>query len=119
MAPWTTAAFAAGYIVVLSAVLLAMSLRNPRLMLRGYPDQVRAAVPPKTAAERRETVCWGVPILGLTLGMPLAATIVARLQLPGPSFTEAFVNAFVVMIAFDLFDWLVVDWLVLCTLTAR
>jgi hypothetical protein len=29
------------------------------------------------------------------------------------------VNAFVVMIAFDLFDWLVVDWLVLCTLTPR
>jgi len=119
MVPWTTIAFVLGGIVVLSAVLLAMGLRNPRLMLQDYPDDVRAAVPPKTAAERRETLWWSLPLLCLLFGTPLAATIGARLQLPGLSFAGAFVNAFMVMIAFDLFDWLVIDWLVFCTLTPR
>jgi len=119
MVPWTTGAFAAGEIVALSAVLLAMGLRNPRLLLQDYPGDVRAAVPPKTAAERRETVWWNLPFLCLLFGTPLAAAVVARLQLPALSFPGAFTNAFIVMIAFDLFDWLVIDWLVFCTLTPR
>jgi hypothetical protein len=117
--PWTKAVVAVGGIVCLSAVLLAIGLRNPRVMLQDYPSDVQAAVPPKTAAERRETVWWGVPFLGLLFGAPLAAAIVAKLQQPDLSFAGAFANAFVVMLAFSLFDWLVIDWLVFCTLTPR
>jgi len=55
--------------------------------------------------------------LGVLFGAPLAAAIVARSQLPDLPFVGAFVNAFVVMLAFNHFDWLVLDWLVFCTLT--
>jgi hypothetical protein len=112
MVPWTTAALALGGIVALSTVLLGIGLRNPRLMLQDYPRDVQAAVPPKTAAERRETVWWGLPFLTLLLGLSLAAAVLARLQLPGLTFAGGFANAFVVMLAFNDFDWLVLDWLV-------
>jgi len=115
--PWSTGALAIGGIVVLSGVLLAIGVRNPRVMLQDYPKDVQAAVPPKTAAERRETVWWAVLFLGVLFGAPLAAAIVARSQVPDLTFAGSFVNAFVVMLAFNLFDWLVADWLVFCTLT--
>ncbi len=63
-------------------------------------------------------MCWDVPILGLTFGMPLAA-VVAGLQLPALPFSGTFANAFIVMVAFDPFDRPVIDRLVLCTLTPR
>lgn len=117
--PWTTAAFTLAGIVALSAILLGIGLRNPRLMLQDYPKDVQAAVPPKTDAERRETVWWSVPFLLLLFGLPLAATVVAKLLLPDLGFAGGFANAFVVMLAFNAFDWLVLDWLVFCTLTPR
>jgi hypothetical protein len=88
-------------------------------MLQDYPKDVQAAVPPKTDAERRETIWWSLPLLGCVFVPPLAAAIVAKLQLPDLSFAGAFANAFIVMLAFDLFDLLVLDWLWFCTLTPR
>jgi len=54
--------------------------------------------------------------LGVLFGAPLAAAILARSQLPDLPFAGAFVDAFVVMLASNQFDWLVLDWLVFCTL---
>lgn len=51
-----------------SAVLLAMVRVNPRLMLQDYPKDIQAAVPPKTTAEKRQTLYWGLPFLGLSAG---------------------------------------------------
>lgn len=116
---WTTVGFAAGGIVALSAVLLGIGLRNPRLMLQDYPKDVQAAVPPKTAAERRETIWWTLPFLTLLFGLPLAAALTLKLQRPDLSFAEAALAAFVVLVVFNLWDWLVLDWLVFCTLTPR
>lgn len=116
---WTTVAFAAGGIVALTAVLLGIGLRNPRVMLQDYPKDVQAAVPPKTAAERRETVWWSIPFLALLFGLPLAAALTLKLQRPDLSFFEAALVAFVVLVVFNLYDWLVLDWLVFCTITPR
>ena len=119
MVPWTTVALALGGIVALPAVLLGIGLRNPRLMLQDYPKDVQAAVPPKTEAEQRETVWWAVPFLTLLFGLPLAAAVLARRQVPDLTFAGGFANAFIVLLAFNAFDWLVIDWLVFCTFTPR
>jgi hypothetical protein len=52
---WTTGLFALGEMVAIAAVLLAIGLRNPRVMLQHYPKDVQAAVPPRQnrSAERR------------------------------------------------------------------
>lgn len=57
---WTTLVIAVADVIALSAVLLAIGLRNPRLMFQDYPKDVQAAVPPKTTGERRETRWWGI-----------------------------------------------------------
>jgi hypothetical protein len=119
LVPWTTVVLAFAGAAALSAVLFAMALRNPRLMLQDYPKDMQAAVPPKTAAERRETVGWGVLFLVLLFGTPLAAAVTARLQQPGLSFGGGFLNVFLVLLVFNLVDWLLLDWLVFCTLTPR
>jgi hypothetical protein len=62
LVPWTTVALALGGAAALSAVLLAMALRNPRLMLQDYPKDVQASVPPKTTAERPTAVSTSGPL---------------------------------------------------------
>lgn len=47
--------------LLLSAIVVGMGLVNPRLMLRSYPKDVQAAVPPQTDQERRQTLYWGIP----------------------------------------------------------
>lgn len=115
----TLFAFSAAMIVAGSIFLVAIGLRNPRVMLQDYPEDVRQAVPPKTPAERRETVLWTVPFAALLFGLPLAAAIVTRQQQPDLSYGGAFLAAFVPLAVSNLFDLLVVDWLVFCTLTPR
>jgi hypothetical protein len=103
--------------LILSAIIFAMSWVNPRLMLRSYPKDVQAAVPPQTAAEKRQTLFWGIPFwLGL-LGFPMAAAFAAKAAHSG--LLEIFLSAAGVILLFNLFDWLIVDWLIVCTITPR
>ena len=113
---WTTVWFAVACIVAVSAALAAIGLRNPRVMLQDYPKDVQAAVPPKTPAERRETVFWAILLGVLVFAPPLGAAITLELQRPDAGFPEATLTAFAVLIAFNLWDWLVVDWLLFCTI---
>jgi hypothetical protein len=116
---WTTVWFAAGCIVAVSAVLVMIGLRNPRVMLQDYPKDVQAAVPPKTEAEKRETVWWAILLVTLFFGAPLGAAIALKLQQPDSGFPEAALTALAVLVVFNLWDWLIVDWLIFCTITPR
>jgi len=100
--------------VALSAVLLTVSLRNPRLMLREQPDDVRRR-------PRRRLL----PSVGMRCGRASPSSACCsdatggnrRRQAPAanPLVRRAFANAFVVMVAFDVLGWLVLDRLVFCT----
>jgi hypothetical protein len=103
--------------VLISAVLLGMIAVNPRLMLQDYPKDVQAAVPPKTREEKRQTLYWSLPIWLLLLGFPTAAALSAKAAHAG--FLEIFLSAFGVIFVFNLVDWLILDWLVFCTITPR
>ena len=103
--------------VLISAVLLGMIAVNPRLMLQDYPKDVQAAVPPKTREEKRQTLYWSLPFWLLLLGFPTATALSAQATHAG--FLEIFVSAFGVMFVFNLVDWLILDWLVFCTITPR
>jgi hypothetical protein len=59
--------------LILSAVILAMALRNPRFLLQDYPGDIRAAVPPKTTAKRRASAYWAALFFVVLLGFPMAA----------------------------------------------
>ena len=103
--------------LILSAIILAMGLLNPRLMLRSYPKDVQAVVPPQTDQEKRQTLYWGIPFWMCLLGFPVAAALSAKAANLG--FFEIFLSAFGVVLLFNLVDWLILDWLIVCTITPK
>jgi hypothetical protein len=103
--------------LLLCTIIFAMSWVNPRLMLRSYPKDVKAAVPPQTAAEKRQTLYWGIPFWLSLLGFPLAAALSVKAS--HGSLFEIFLSAAGVIFLFNLVDWLILDWLIVCTITPR
>ncbi len=101
--------------VLFSAIILSMVLVNPRLMLQDYPKDIQAVVPPKTAVEKRQTLYWGVPLWVFLLGCPTLAAL--SVKAANGSFLEIFVAAFGVLFLSNLVDWLILDWLIFCTIT--
>jgi hypothetical protein len=101
--------------ISLSVLITIMLVRNPRLLLHSYPNDIRAAVPPKSPAERRESTCWTAMFLFLTISFPFAAALASKTS--DYDFLEAFLIAFGVAFLFNLVDWLILDWLIFCTIT--
>jgi hypothetical protein len=104
--------------IAASAVIL-LSLRiNPRLWLQDFPKDIQDAVPPKTAAERRLSLIWGIPFLAMLVAAPLLSDVALERQLGSPaSFVTLWLNGFGVLLAFNLVDLIAIDWLVVCRLT--
>lgn len=105
----------------LAVLLIFASLRaNPRIWLNDFPSDIRQAVPPKTDAEKRQSLLWGLPFLAVLLGGPLVSNALLEHQQGGSvSFGALFLNGFGVALFFNLVDLLIVDWLVLCLFTPR
>jgi hypothetical protein len=101
--------------LVLSGLILAMLWHNPRLLLQEYPKDVRAAVPPKTPAEKRLNAYWAAVFLLLLIAFPMLAAFSAKVAHQG--FPGVFLTIFGVGFLFNLVDWLILDWLIVCTIT--
>jgi hypothetical protein len=103
------------YIALATFLLLALFWGKPRLMLQDYPPAIQALVPPKTEAEKRQGLLLGLPFLLVLLVVPFFFAY----SLGETTFAGLFLHTFGVVWAFNLWDWLVLDWLVFCTLTPR
>ncbi len=103
------------YVALASVLLLGLVLYNPRLMLQDYPPAIKAQVAPKTETEKRQSTIYGMPFLLALLVLPFF--FVWRLNTG--AFLPLFLHAFGVIWAFNIFDWLVLDWLVFCTITPK
>ena len=101
--------------LILSIVIFVMLWRNPRLLLQEYPPEVQQRVPPKTRAEKRESACWAILIFVLMLAFPLGAAFSAKVA--HHNFLEVFFSALGVLVLFNLVDLLIMDWLIVCTIT--
>lgn len=106
------------YVALATILLLGLVLYNPRLMLQDYPPAIKAIVPPKTEQEKRLSTWLGLPFLLVLIVFPVYATFVFRSQ-TGAGFLSLWLYAFGIAFAFNLWDWLVLDWLVFCTITPR
>jgi hypothetical protein len=103
------------YIATATIFLLGLVFFNPRLMLQDYPPAIKAMVPPKTEAEKRQSILLGMPFLLVLLIFPFAAVF----RLNETSFDRLFLHAFGIAWAFNIWDWLILDWLVFCTITPK
>lgn len=109
---------AAIYIALATLFLLGLVFYNPRLMLQDYPPAIKAVVPPRTAGEKRQALILGMPFLLTLLLFPLYAAFVFHSQ-NGGGFLPLWLFTFGIVFAFNLWDWLVLDWLIFCTITPK
>ena len=99
----------------ISFMVLVMLWHNPRLLLQDYPKDVRQKVAPKTPAEKRTSAYWATAILVLMVVFPLAAALTSKAAHDG--FLGIFLSALGVLLLFNLVDLLIMDWLIVCTIT--
>ncbi len=106
---------------IIASFLLIVSLYiNPRTFLQDYPKDIQAKVPPKTLSERRMSLLLGIPFLLVLILVPFFSTLTLKQQNgESSSFIALFVNAFGVAFIFNLVDWLLLDWLMFCTITPK
>ena len=62
------------YVALATTALLFLVLYNPRLMLQDYPPAIKETVPPKTEAEKRQSIWLGLPFILILFVFPIFAT---------------------------------------------
>jgi hypothetical protein len=109
-----------GLIVSLFASLwLMITLRvNPRIALQDYPAKIQEKVPKKTKSEKRLSYVFGIPFLLMLLLGSFFSTLSLKEQ-GDIKFLPLWLNAAGVLWVFNIVDWLILDWLIFCTLTPR
>ncbi len=99
--------------LVASAYVMALVRLNPRLFLRHYPPEIRAAAPPATPQEKRLARLVGLPFIALLVGWPIWSSLqlAARNPYVGPEMLG--LNAAAISMAFNVVDFAVLDvlWL--------
>ncbi|WJS87118.1 hypothetical protein [Paracoccus sp. TOH] len=96
----------------MSALILFLLWYRPRSLLHQFPATLQARVPPKTADEKRVASLSIAVSLLLVLGLPIAVSLSLE---HGP--VEAFLHAAGMLLVLQVVDLVLLDWLLLCTIT--
>jgi hypothetical protein len=102
-----------------SAIVLLSLRANPRFWLQDYPASIQKAVPKKSKVEALGARRWGIPFILTLLGAITISGLLLKRALPGASFLTIYLDTLGVALFFNLWDLLVLDWLIFCTITPR
>lgn len=106
--------------VVLGIVILGSLYFNPRLWLSDYPKEMQAKVPPPTPSEKRLRGLVAGLFLTVIIGWLYASTAQLKAANGGSiPFLAAWLNTFLVFNIFNLFDAVVIDYLILTLMKPR
>jgi len=83
----------------------------PRVFLKRYPEVIRKAVEPLSPRERLVGITVSVPFFIALIAFPVWASYRIVVE-TNASFIDTFLAAYGTWMAFNLFDWLVLDELV-------
>ncbi|MFW9986151.1 MAG: hypothetical protein ACFFDJ_06290 [Candidatus Odinarchaeota archaeon] len=108
--------FAIIFTLYLFAIMRGLS---PRVCaMSDYPPEITDHVPPQTDAEKRQARIVYIPFLVIGIAYPLAATYFLKILNSGViSFLDAFLSVFVILIFGFLADYIILDFLIVGTLT--
>jgi hypothetical protein len=84
---------------------------NYRLWIQDFPPDIRAMVPPKTGAEKRQTVLVAVPLFAIILTGPLVSVLLTEAAHGQLGFLRAWLHAYLVWQVVNVWDLLVLDWI--------
>ena len=108
-------------VIVNGYLLLVMVTTSPRVWgYSDYSEAIRAKVPPQTREERRLAMIIGIPWMIFTFGFPIFSTHILKSKLGGEMpFWTAFLNVFVLALLATLGDLVILDWLIVNTITPK
>ena len=100
-------------------ILPIMRFLNPRIWgFSDYPKAITGSVEPQTKQERKIGTILFIPFFILMIFVPLWSTMVFENASGGTiSLIDAFLNAFGVLMIGNLFDWLILDMIIVGTWT--
>ena len=101
-----------GWLCVLFTVVLAVvGLVNPEMMLGDYPPDVRAKYGPQSERAKRQGRVL-LPVFVVALVSLFTASVLSLKQAVGDlTFGDVFLSALITMLTFNVYDLLVLDWL--------
>lgn len=106
--------------LMFSVVVMGSLWWNARLWIQDYPKPMQAAVPPLTPAEKRLQKWLTVFFLAIMIGIPAFSLGQLRLENGGQlSFATAFVHVWLLLNLMNLFDAVVLDWIILTQHTPK
>ena len=108
--------FAIIFTLYLFAIMRGLS---PRVWaMSDYPPEITDHVPPQTDAEKRQARIVYIPFLVIGIGYPLATTYFLKILNGGViSLLDAFLTVFVILMFGFLADYIILDFLIVGTLT--
>jgi hypothetical protein len=109
--------------LLLGNIILASLMYNVRLWLSDFPKPIQAKVPPLSPREKRDQSVLTVLFMGVLLGGLILETVQLRMDNPGAAgtltFGTAYLHVFILLAIFNLFDAIVLDWIVLTLLKPK
>lgn len=97
-------------------MLATIAIAGPRIMLQDYPKAIQALVPPKTPKEKRLTIYYSIAFIIIFLGYPFIVAHNAATTFNW-QFGQTFLFLSLLTQFINLFDLLVIDWLMFCFIT--
>ncbi|MBE9469214.1 MAG: hypothetical protein IMY72_12950 [Bacteroidetes bacterium] len=105
-------------IIIATIVIIGTQIYNARLWVDCYPKNIRKAIPKKTKKESQLKFLLGSPFMIAIIFMPILAAI-ETYKLPQNNVLDIFLVVFGVEFLFNLYDLLVLDWLIFCFITPK
>lgn len=106
--------------LALGAVMLISFAIAPDMWLGDYPPDVQQAYGPMSAKGKRYRPIIGILFLGTAFAVVALSFGALRDAGPAdPSFVDYLLTSFVVLMVFNLFDLLIVDWLIFVTIQPK
>jgi hypothetical protein len=121
MPPWqlvlNNALLYGGVLSLVLGAIMAVSLAlAPDMWVGDYPPDIQARYGPMSPRGARLRPFIAIPFFLAILIFPLLALSSLASRVGFVPFTPALASAFVVFLTFNLFDLLIADWLIFCTL---
>lgn len=106
--------------VLLGSIVLAIVYYNAEILHDDYPPHIKAKALPMSEAAKQQRTIVTIPFIALLLGFPAYSNLKLKRQNHGHlSFKNALVNAYAVFAFSNLFDLLVLDYLIMLRMRPR
>jgi hypothetical protein len=102
--------------LILGAIMTISLALAPDMWVGDYPPDIRARVGPMSPRGSRLRPFIAIPFFLAILVIPLLALSSLASEVGSVPFTSALASSFIVFLTFNLFDLLIADWLIFCTL---